>query len=87
MSDHPKSADCGYSRRALVITAPAKDYNGVDCDWQEAINRWFGANSGGEQWLATKQDYKDNIEYYSKYSDARSLYFAFCFVCSTLSAD
>ena len=29
-------------------TVPAKDYDydGVDSDWEEAINGWFGANAG-----------------------------------------
>ena len=38
---------------ALATYAKDFAYDGVDCDWEEAINGWFGANAGGEQWLAT----------------------------------
>merc|ERR1719229_1721791 len=54
-ADHPmgNGADAVTTANALAAYADTHRYDGVDVDWEEAINGYFGAGAGGEQWLCT----------------------------------
>ena len=54
-ADHPmqNGADPTVTASQLAAYAAAYQYNGVDVDWEEAIDGKFAAGAGGEQWLCT----------------------------------